>query len=139
MSKKIYIASGLKNYSRVLEFRDILLKYDINLTYDWASVYQQHLKSGKVEEDNLEEIASKELQGVLKCDLFLFISPAGRGGHFELGLAYAKNKPIVFCQESDDMIAFYTLPGIKVTKTTDETIDHILMILGVDHEKGSES
>lgn len=133
MEHKIYIASGLKNYNRVIELRDKLKKYDIYLTYDWAQKYKEDLESGKTEaEEDWVKIAEMEYAAILdrKCSLFLLVTPAGRGSHFELGTAYTQGLPIVLLNESKDGIAFYTLPGIKEFEKEEDSIKEVLSILG---------
>lgn len=135
MTKKIYIASGLKNYNRVLELRDRFIKYGITLTYDWAEVYKKHIESefSSGQQENLEEIAMKEYQAVLDCDLFFMLYPAGRGGHFEFGVAFTKVKPIIILHDSHyDPIAFNKLPGIHNFSSENDAINFALGVLGYE-------
>lgn len=135
MDKKIYIASGLKNYNAVLELRDKFAEHDINLSYDWAKVYKEHLENNQGEE-KLQEIAELEYKGIKDCDVFFLLCPGGRGSHFELGVAYSLNKTIVLSYEEDyDPIAFYMLPGIKGFLSEDNAIEYVLEIL--NNEKQS--
>ena len=134
MNKKIYIASGLKNYLRVIELRDKLAEHGVWLTYDWAEKYKNHLEyiveTGVSVQENLEEIAQEEYQGVLDCHLLLFVCPAGRGSHFELGVAYTNNKPIIILQDNHyDPIAFYTLPGVKRYNDEEIALKRILELV----------
>lgn len=122
MNKKIYIASSLKNYKRVIYLRDKLAEYGIWLTYDWADKLNST-------EESLREIAEIEYKAVLDCHLLFFVCPSGRGGHFELGLAYAKNKPIVLLRDDNEPIAFYLLPGIELVYSEKEAIELILELL----------
>lgn len=129
MNKKIYIGSGLKNYCRVLALRDRLSEYGIELTYDWAEIIRQHKEKG-VEEDQNEwqAIACAEYIGVVDAAAVVLICPAGRGGHFELGVAYARDIPIILI-EDDDPIAFYYLPNIQRFKDEDDAINRLVEIL----------
>ncbi len=136
MNRKIYIASGLKNYLRVLDLRDKLLKYDISLTYDWADVFRVHMEeqiaTGKIIEEDLEKIAITEYQGVVDCEAFLMIMPGGRGAHVELGLAYAMKKHIIILYDDGivgELIAFHKLPGVERCKTEAGAIKRLLEIL----------
>jgi nucleoside 2-deoxyribosyltransferase len=116
MSQRIYIASALKNYTRVLDLRDKLIERGFVLTYDWAKEWQKVSGSGVPESDErMAEIAQLEYEGVRDCDVFLCVLPAGRGGHFELGVAYALGKCIVILDETSgkDKIAFHLLPRIQ--------------------------
>jgi hypothetical protein len=141
MNKKIYIASGLKNFRRVLELRDKLAEYGIWLTYDWAGDIQKHLENSAKSDmpfieflknmpEDLGEIARLEHQAVLDCHLLLFITPAGRGSHFELGLAYGAHKPIILLGEKNDPIAFYSLPGIESHSDENKAIRRIVELVG---------
>lgn len=133
MNKKIYVASGLNNYQQVLNIRDKFAEHGVTLTYDWAETYRRHvneLEQGNEQKENLHEIAAKEYEGVVNCDVFLMLCPAGRGGHFELGTAYAHKKPIVIsCEDNYDPIAFYTLPGITCFHSEENAFDFVLEVL----------
>jgi len=140
MNKQIYIASSLKNYQRVLDLRNELSEYGISLTYDWAEEYKKNFEkaaeTGIPVKEDLKEIAKKEYQAVLDCHLLFFVTPVGRGGHFELGVAYAKNKPVVllhdplpFVGASNDTIAFYTLPEIECFNIRKKAIERILEVV----------
>lgn len=136
--ESVYIASGLKNYQRVLELKEILAKHDIKVTYDWASVYQKSIEEGRQEtEEEWKEFAKLEIEGIIKADLLLCVLPAGRGSHFELGFAYGyhqgmwgNDKPNIILLEDQhkDSVAFYTLPGIVRYSSQDEAISHILKL-----------
>lgn len=135
MNNKIYIASGLKNYKRVMEIRDKFAEYGIWLTYDWAAAYDAHIKSDKKLEDNLAIIAEKEVQAVKDCELLFLIAPGGRGTHFEMGMAYALWKPIVIMYENGsekDVIAFHMLGDIERCIGEEPAIKKVLEILGVE-------
>jgi hypothetical protein len=129
MNRKIYIASSLKNYRRVLEVRDRLAEYEIQLTYDWADIIRQNVLN-EVEEhqSDWEYIASTEYVAVVDAAALLFLPPAGRGGHFELGVAYARNIPVVLV-EGNDPIAFYHLPDINRFKNEEEAISYLIKML----------
>jgi nucleoside 2-deoxyribosyltransferase len=135
MNKHIYIASGLGNYQRVLRLRDKLSEYGIWLTYDWADAFRTHLEeqaaTGKVIEENLEAIAKTELQAVKDCHLLILIAPGGRGSHFELGVAFVLDKPIVILYDNPkDKVAFHTLPGIERFLDEELLIKKVLEIVG---------
>lgn len=134
MESKIYIASGLKNYARVLKLRDTLKEYGVSLTYDWAQKYKDAVDSNKVEsEADWKEIAQAEYGAIVdrSCKLLLFVTPAGRGSHFELGTAYSvEGMPIIILNEANEKIAFYTLPGIREFAEEKDAIREVLWILG---------
>ena len=110
---KAYIISSLKNCSRVIELRDKLATHDIYLTYDWAEKYHENEPVAE-----WEKIAKEEVLGVFNADVVVAILPAGRGGHFELGLAYGWKKKVFMLTDGESEIAFHTLMGIK--KFSDE-------------------
>lgn len=137
MNRKIYIASGLANYKRVLDLRDKLIKYGIELTYDWAEVFKKNteyaIDTGTSIKEDLVTIAAAEYKAVVDCELLLFVSPGGRGTHFELGVAYSNKKPIIIFYDDDcEPLAFHLLPGIERVHFEDKAIQRILSILKID-------
>lgn len=123
--KRIYVASGLKNYERVLDLRDKLSKHGVTLTYDCAAAYQKSRLSGENEAD-WKDIASAEFTAVCDAELVFFVCPGGRGSHFELGVACALNIPVVLLEDEPAAIAFYTLDGIERFKKEEDAINRIL-------------
>ena len=135
MNKKIYIASSLKNYKRIIELREKFLKLGVELTYDWAESYKNVVEKGaKTEETDLQlsRIAEEEWQAVRRCDVLLFVNPAGRGAHVELGMAYALGKPIVILDETGgkEKIAFHLLFSIQRNESEEDAIKDVLRLLG---------
>jgi len=134
MNKKIYIVSSLKNYEQVMHLRDKLAEFGIWLTYDWAQGIHNNIQDGVQEaETDLPAIAAAEYQAVRDAQLLFFVCPAGRGGHFELGVAYERGIPIVQLADPSFKtapIAFYTLPGIERYKDERNAIERILELVG---------
>jgi nucleoside 2-deoxyribosyltransferase len=111
---KIYIASALRNAANVQSVRDRLIGLGHTITYDWTT-------HNKVEDVSLlEDIAKKEMGGVIEADLLVVLWPAGFGTHCEFGIAAATGKPIYMHLPDDQDIelkSFYFLE--RVSKFTD--------------------
>jgi len=107
---KIYIASALRNSVNVQALRDKLITLGHQITYDWTT-------HNKVEDVSLlEDIAYKEMQGVLDADLVIVLWPAGFGTHCEMGIAAAVDKPIYMVLPNDPTIelkSFYFLKNVS--------------------------
>jgi len=111
-----YIASKLKNASRVRQLAEMLTSFGWEHTYDWTS-------HGCVlgSEGALREVADKELRGVAQADLFIVLLPGGRGTHTELGSALMSGcsivlhseQPEVFDAMSEETRSFYWLPAVQ--------------------------
>lgn len=129
MSRNIYIASSLKNYSRVLQLRDKLVERGFTITYDWAQAWKEAVESGNTREsdEQLRLVAQMEYAAVCDCSTLLCVLPSGRGGHFELGAAYALGKNIVILDETSgaDKIAFHTMPAIRVHNKEEDAIKDV--------------
>jgi nucleoside 2-deoxyribosyltransferase len=124
--KKVYIGTSLLNAERARQVKKRLESLGIEITYDWTTHGQVH------EEEELAKIGLMEKQGVAEADLFLMIFPSRTGSHFEMGLAYGLNIPIVLLMETEqELKSFYYLPGIRRTKTEDAAIGAITEILGI--------
>lgn len=134
---KYYLASSLANAGVVRVLDNILESTNkFEATYKW---YELH---GEVGMERYHEIAAKEFQGVLDCELFVLICPGKFGAHTELGAAMAsRNKPKVFVVgHRDHMIKhpdgrypsiFYYHP--LVTRIASEDVHQIARILMEEH------
>jgi nucleoside 2-deoxyribosyltransferase len=103
--KQIYIASSLLNHKRVSRIRDTFKdKYHITLTYDWTPHAEDVLAGkGATDEKVLRQIAYNEFNAVIHAQAVLVIMPGRTGTHFEYGMAYALQKPIVYLDDREDV------------------------------------
>lgn len=124
-NNKIYVASSLDRCERIKQIINVLESKGLSITYDWTD-------HGRVfNEKNLAEIAILEEQGVKDCDILLMVLPGGGGTHFEFGVAYTLNKPIVILEDEPNIEqkSFYYLPGIKKHRCLDEAVNSVINIL----------
>ncbi len=126
----LYIISSLHNRERVRHLRDIFATHQITLTYDWTV-------HGKVTDQALlPSIAASEIKGVKTADCILFVWPGRYGSHFELGLAFGLQKPIVMLLDNytnDDTVSFHTCPELFRTYNENDAITNVLEILKGRH------
>ena len=121
MSNKIYVASSLDNAKRISEIVQILKDAGYEITYDWTT-------HGRVEnQEQLQQIAKGEYDGVKDCDVFIMVHPARFGSHFEFGAAYALGKRIMILEESEieELKSFYFLSGIERFKSIQDILNNI--------------
>jgi len=130
---KVYIASTLSNAERVSALAIALWQagqargLDITITYDWTP-------GGYVPDDQPDlkrSVAIKELLGVLNAHVLLVVMPGERGSHFEFGVAYAVQKPIVLLLDRHDgrSPSFHFLDNIVRAHREDDAIDAVLDLL----------
>lgn len=107
---KFYIATSLSRANHHNFVRDLLVQRGHELTYDWS--VHGSVKSTTVEK--LNQVAHKELEGVLSADFVLILLPGGHGTHFELGAALATGKNVIlhsqeeyFFEPCEKTCAFY--------------------------------
>lgn len=89
-----YIASGLANWEKVNEVKQILTGFGLRHTYDWT------LNEKPANLERLRSIGLDEQKAVQEADIVIVLLPGGKGTHVELGMALAHNKP-VFLYSSD--------------------------------------
>lgn len=118
---KFYIASKLENFEQVRYLRDRLKEQGWTHTYDWT----QHGSVKTVSAEILKEVAENEFQGVADADVFIVLTPQGRGTHVELGIALALGKRIFIWHQND-----------KYFKYTDDT-SSFYWLSNVEHINGS--
>ena len=92
---KIYLASGLANYKRILRLRDRLARSGFSLTFDWAQLVADNIP------ENKKEGSEAEYKGVLEADAVIAIMPCGRGGCFEVGVAVGNKKLVLILNDGD--------------------------------------
>lgn len=112
--RKIYIASGLKNYLNVIRLQSELASEGIGVTFDWASEFQKQLAFGqRPTQADKSNLASAMENGVREAEVLLLMMPAKRGAHVEFGIAIGAGKPVVvFNEDEKEDISFYLLPQV---------------------------
>lgn len=137
MNNKVYIASSILNHRRVIDIANKLIKrYDMIITYDWTPHARAILDGNPPKgEKQLSEIAERELKGVINSDAILVLMPGRTGTHFEYGVAYALNKPIVYLNDNDDlsdeekfMEPLHHLDGVEYFTDEDEALHRLFYI-----------
>lgn len=130
MKDNIYIASTLSNAPRVRDLRDKFKLHQIGLSYDWTSHRNGELY---VPDDQPEEkrlTAEREVRGVFESKAVLVVLPGERGTHFEFGLAFALQKPVIILADKHVGYspAFHFLSD--VVKVIDE-MEAITMVIAI--------
>ncbi len=127
---RFYIGSGLKNYKLVQYYSKVLEENGWRHTYDWTRDLGRDMTI-----ENLIEYAKRERQGIADSDAAIFLLPAGRGTHIEVGLALGMNKKIFLCSAAkeefsmENTVDFYELPNmVKLVGTADENLQEILKL-----------
>src|SRR6516165_1081582 len=139
---RIYIASTLGNAERVRALTVALRSagaergLNIQVTYDWTSHSALPEAGGMVyipdDQPALKRaVAIRELVGVLGCDVLLVVMPGERGTHFEFGVAFAVQKPIVLLLDRHDgkSPSFHFLDSVVRVHTEAEAFTAIFDLL----------
>ena len=85
---KVYVAGTWENKVFVKEMMNAIEAAGHEITVDWT----KHVKS-----DDAVAYAYEDMNGVLSCEVFVFVDPAtmSRGKYTELGMAIAAGKSII--------------------------------------------
>lgn len=120
---KVYVAGSLDNAIEVQKIQNKLRSSQIEITYDWTT-------HGRVyDRVALREIAKKEKNGVVDCDVFFATLPGGGGTHCELGMALILGKPIVIYEAKEvEEKSFYNLPNIDRFDTIDHAVQRVILL-----------
>ena len=110
-----YIGSKLENYKQVQYLANKLKSIGWTQTFDWT------LGSlDAFDEEALKKVSKQEADGVKCADVFIVLTPQGRGTHTELGIAIALEKRIYIChiddkyfKDDENTSAFYWHPKVK--------------------------
>lgn len=132
MENNIYIASTLSNAPRVQRLRDQLAKYGIGLTYDWTAHNDGMAYVPDSMPEEKQQTALREVDGVRRARAVLVIMPGRMGTHFEFGMAWALEKPIVWLDDNpppDASPCFHFLPGLIKCNTESAAIRAVLHLL----------
>ena len=116
---KIYVASALTNYQRVLAIQTILVAEGFTIAFDWAQAHRQLIDQGRTESrQEAVAVCQQEAEAIKRADMFLLVLPAKRGAHVEFGIAAAYGVScVVLAEDSNLDIAFYGLPGVTLVRT----------------------
>jgi len=108
MPAKFYVATTFSNADEAKIAINRLHDFGHEITYNWAN-------HGYIDDlEHRKEVANKELQGVIDCDLLFAIWPGGGGTHVELGVALALGKPVIFVAPDvlEREVSFYQHPNV---------------------------
>ena len=81
---KYYLATSLGNIEAAKKAHERLAKRGWECTYDWTVHGSLAAKP-----ERWEEVAQKEIHGVVGADVLIALMPGGRGTHVEIGAALA--------------------------------------------------
>jgi len=131
MSKKVYVASGLDNYKAVLKLQHELRARGYEITFDWASLYQEQVRDRKygpyMSMSDKASLAFDMSAGVLDANVVILLAPGKRGAHVEFGIAWGAGNKSMFVLNPDPAndISFYFLPGVKLVRLQEELLEEI--------------
>jgi nucleoside 2-deoxyribosyltransferase len=110
-----YIATSLSRANDHNLLRNLLIKNDYTITYDWT--VHGSVKLSTVE--RLADVSLKETRGVLSADIVIVLLPGGYGTHAELGMALGSGKQVLIHSNNNDVFtacdktcAFYHHPNV---------------------------
>jgi hypothetical protein len=106
--KSVYVASSLVNWKEVKSLQTRLEMEGFFITHDWASIAEQELLDSQYHVP--DTLSQEQIQAATSVDLFIFITPGGRGAHVEYGAAIGTGVPtIVVLGTTVNIIGFYKL------------------------------
>jgi hypothetical protein len=123
--KKVYVASKLDNWTVVKDAQKLLKMAGLEISYDWATDYGDncHGANAYSNDEKLEQCTSEMMAICEDTDCLLLCLPGGRGSHFEFGLAYGLELPVVvYAPILDDLITFHKLKGVEIYRDFLEAI-----------------
>ena len=110
-TKKLYIATSLRNIPRYNEVKTHFEQKGVIITYDWSVHGQVYTH------DELRRYGIEEEKGVIEAHVFLIIFPGRNGAHYEMGMARILGTPIVILEEQEvEQKTFYHVPGLYKTR-----------------------
>jgi hypothetical protein len=111
---KIYVAS--KKIPRAREVMKMIREAGYEITFDWATDYH---------EDNWDEYAQKEREGIQKCDIFVYLwCEDAKSARYEAGMAMGLNKLVIASEAPDSF--FYHLPNVVRIQSDSEIVNTIV-------------
>ncbi len=137
---KVYVAGKFADKAKLRKYMDELEKLGHSITYDWTSYKgkptEDDLFGGSEQDENMEESAVFDIQGVIDCDVLvcIFEDPKYeyRGTFTELGCALGLGKKIItMCPEPTASCrenCFFHHPSIIKVNYWSDVIDTFGMI-----------
>jgi nucleoside 2-deoxyribosyltransferase len=120
----LYVASKLQNSERAQEVIAKFRKLGVTITYDWTTHNQVFSDA------DLRRIGELEAQGVKDAKVVFLLLPGGGGAHWEAGMAYALNKPVVVLNHSTaEQKSFYHIDGVHLHSAEDAAIAKTIQLL----------
>lgn len=119
---RYYIATTLSNAAQHNYVRDRLAERGFACTYDWTVHGSLQDEPGR-----WDEVAEKELDGVIEADVVIVLLPGGKGTHVELGAALALEVPVFLLAEAETPereVIFHHHPG--VTRYPSDALDLLI-------------
>ena len=132
MPAELYIASSLYNAPRVRSLRDRFLGEGVGLTFDWTTFLSADGPSDILSpSDELARVAGLEAEGVARASCILMVFPGRNGTHFEAGIAFGRQIPIVVLNDLDlpFNVSFHYRPELLKFNSEDRAVHAVLEIL----------
>lgn len=85
-SNRVYVAGSVKNMQRVRDIMEAIEYAGGCVAYNWTRENQDSLLK---DFSYRKEVIKTQLQEVKKADIFVLVTPGGRGSYVELGVALA--------------------------------------------------
>ena len=131
---RIYIASGMQNWSMIRELYETVRGRGVEITYDWTPWAEELSSGGELRPDNeLCNIAIDEICGVLFADAVLAVMPGGVGTHFEMSTAWNNFVPVVIALNGHKT-NFHCLPRMERYEKTDDALHHAIELAWEVHD-----
>jgi len=126
LANKFYIASGYENRVQVKRLSNLLEKMGFKNAYDWTDI-----------EENLQEVPTKELEGIKQANIIVVALPGAYETHVELGAALALDKKVIlwcdFLKKNDCL--YYNHPSVRIVYDALAFIDTILDTKGATKDE----
>ncbi|MFH1308331.1 MAG: hypothetical protein ABIH72_05755 [archaeon] len=126
---KFYISAKWQLVEEVRKIHKLLKEKGHEITEDWTlhNCVKPYDKDVKVS----NELAKKDIQGVLNADVYVLLSDnKGIGKYIELGAALASNvlagKPLIYVIGSlNNQSQFYFHPEVRLKRNFDEVLEEV--------------
>lgn len=135
MPLNIYVAAKFEEKEKVRKAYDLLRHHGHRITHDWTNEDATRFPDGSEEQlQYLEDMAHADIEGVANADaVVLFPHEKGKGLFVELGVALAKDIPVLVVSERDlhrgDCIFFFADACVVVRSVEDA----ITVLRDVEH------
>lgn len=96
---RAYVAGSVKNISRCKDVMDAVRYVGWDVRYDWTRENQEKLLT---DFEYKKEVIKNQLEQVKRANIFVLVTPGGRGSYVELGVALAnKIKSYILLDPND--------------------------------------